>query len=50
MNQLNQIYNSFIKQLTALKQKQNKIIDDFIKHIEGLKVQEIKNEIAKMEK
>lgn len=48
--QLNQIYNKFIKELNVLKQKQNKIIDDFIKQIEELKLQKIRDKIAKMKK
>jgi len=48
--QIRQIYSNFVKELTALKQKQNKIIDDFIKQINELKLQKIRTKTAKMKK
>ncbi len=48
LKKIEEIYNDFILELNILKNKQNKIINDFIKELEKAKLQEIRHKITKI--
>ncbi len=47
IKKIEKIYNDFILELNILKNKQNKIINNFIKELEKAKIEEIKKKISK---